>query len=185
MDNDIEEQEAPILEDHDLYHHVIPLEHISELDPRRYVGQKRWGWILYTLQDVEGHTTPRGTFRESKRPQIYLGYSMLVSHISDSKPSSFEEVVGHQVWKDAMMDEYQSIMENDVWDIVPIPNVPPSFWDVGVWERGNARWGRVETTPKFQGNSGGAGGRRGHKSYKKYNNIINLGNNNSSYINIV
>ena len=34
-------------------------------------------------------------------------------------------------------------------------NVPPSFRDAGARERGNAHWGRVETTPKFQRNSGG------------------------------
>lgn len=54
-----------------------------------------------------------------------------MSHISDSEPSSFEEAVGLQVWKDAMMEEYQSIMKNDVWDIVPKPkkkSVVTSKW---------------------------------------------------------
>jgi hypothetical protein len=37
-----------------------------------------------------------------------------MSNIIDSKPSSFEEAVGQQFWKDAMMEEYQSIMKNDV-----------------------------------------------------------------------
>ena len=46
---------------------------------------------------------------------------MLVSSIIDSDPSSFEEAAGQQVWKDAMMEEYQSIMKNNVWDIVPRP----------------------------------------------------------------
>jgi hypothetical protein len=45
----------------------------------------------------------------------------LMSHIIDYEPSSFEEVVGQQVWRDAMMEEYQSIMKNDVWEIVPRP----------------------------------------------------------------
>jgi hypothetical protein len=40
-------------------------------------------------------------------------------NIIDSKPSSFEEVTSQPVWKDAMMEEYQSIMKNDVWDIFP------------------------------------------------------------------
>lgn len=44
-----------------------------------------------------------------------------MSHISDSEPSSFKEAVGHQAWKDTIMDEYQSITNNDVWDIVPTP----------------------------------------------------------------
>ena len=26
-----------------------------------------------------------------------------------------------KVWKDAMIKEYQSIMKNDVWDVVPRP----------------------------------------------------------------
>ena len=35
----------------------------------------------------------------------------------------FEEAVKHQVWKDAMHEEYESIMKNDVWDVVPRPEV--------------------------------------------------------------
>ena len=44
-----------------------------------------------------------------------------MSHIIDTEPSSYEEVVGQSVWRDAMMEEYQSIMKNDVWDVVPRP----------------------------------------------------------------
>jgi len=39
----------------------------------------------------------------------------------DSEPSTFEEVVEKQEWKDAMMEEYQSIMKNGVWEVVPRP----------------------------------------------------------------
>ena len=39
----------------------------------------------------------------------------------NAKPSTFEEVVKKKEWKEAMMEEYQSIMENDVWEIVPRP----------------------------------------------------------------
>ena len=41
-----------------------------------------------------------------------------MSHIIDSKPSYYEEASSQPVWRDAMMEEYQSIMKNDVWDIV-------------------------------------------------------------------
>jgi hypothetical protein len=54
-----------------------------------------------------------------------------MSSIIDSEPSSFEEAAGQQVWKDAMMEEYQSIMKNDVWDIVLRPegkSVVTSKW---------------------------------------------------------
>ena len=42
-----------------------------------------------------------------------------MSHIIDSEPTTYEETSMHQVWKDAMMEEYQSIMKNDVWEVVP------------------------------------------------------------------
>ena len=37
------------------------------------------------------------------------------------EPSSFQEVVQHQVWIDAMIEEYASIMTSDVWEVVPRP----------------------------------------------------------------
>ena len=45
---------------------------------------------------------------------MYASYVDLVSHISDAQPTLFKEVVKRQVWKDAMVDEYKSIMKNDV-----------------------------------------------------------------------
>ena len=44
-----------------------------------------------------------------------------MSTILQSEPGSFEEVIKHQVWKDAMHEEYEAIMKNDVWDVVPRP----------------------------------------------------------------
>ena len=45
----------------------------------------------------------------------------LMSNIIDFEPSSFQEASDQQVWKDSMVEEYNSIMKNDVLDIVPIP----------------------------------------------------------------
>ena len=58
------------------------------------VGRKRPAWARQTLQETEGHVAPRGTFRESKRPRIYSCYAANMSHIIDSKPSSYEEAPG-------------------------------------------------------------------------------------------
>jgi hypothetical protein len=72
-----------------------------------------------------------GTFKESKRPQRFLSYVAAMSHIIDSKPSCYEEASSQQVRRDAMMEEYQSIMKNDVWDIVLRPegkSVVTSKW---------------------------------------------------------
>ena len=44
-----------------------------------------------------------------------------MSTITQNEPSSFSYAVKHQVWKDAMTIEYESIMENDVWEVVPRP----------------------------------------------------------------
>jgi hypothetical protein len=51
--------------------------------------------------------------------------------ISDVKPYSFEEEDKLQVLKDAMLEEYKSIIKNNVWDIVPRPkdkSVVSSKW---------------------------------------------------------
>ena len=37
------------------------------------------------------------------------------------EPSSFRKATQHQVWEDAMVEEYSSIMTNDVWEVVPRP----------------------------------------------------------------
>eukprot|EP00253_Pinus_taeda_P033896 PITA_33896 len=42
-----------------------------------------------------------------------------MSTIVQTKPCTFEEAVKHQVWKDAMNEEYEYILKNDVWDVVP------------------------------------------------------------------
>jgi hypothetical protein len=55
----------------------------------------------------------------------------MINHIIDSKPSSYEEAASQRVWKDARMEEYQSIMKNDVWEIVLRPegkSVVTSKW---------------------------------------------------------
>jgi len=44
-----------------------------------------------------------------------------MSMIIQNEPSSFSDVVKHQVWRDAMIEEYNSIMKNDVWEVVPRP----------------------------------------------------------------
>jgi hypothetical protein len=67
----------------------------------------------------------------TKRPQRYLCYVAAMSHIIDSEPSFYEETTRHPVWRDVIMEDYQSIMKNDVWDIVLRPegkSVVTSKW---------------------------------------------------------
>jgi hypothetical protein len=56
-----------------------------------------------------------------KIPQRNLCYVVAMIHIIHFEPSCYEEATSHLVWRDVMMEEYHSIMKNDVWDIVLIP----------------------------------------------------------------
>jgi hypothetical protein len=44
-----------------------------------------------------------------------------MSHIIHFENAYYEEATSHLVWRDVMMEEYQSIMKNDVWDLVLRP----------------------------------------------------------------
>ena len=49
----------------------------------------------------------------------------------NQQPTSYEEDAQKKEWVEEMMKEYQSIMKNDVWDIVPKPkskSVVSSKW---------------------------------------------------------
>lgn len=81
--------------------------------------RKRPNWLKSTLLDVEGHGAAKGTFRESKKPKRYSGYATYMTKLIEVEPSTFEEAVNHQEWKDAINEEYQSIIKTGVWEIVP------------------------------------------------------------------
>lgn len=52
-------------------------------------------WLKDTLQDVENHVAPRGTFRESKKPNRYPGCLAAMSTIIQFESCAFENVVKH------------------------------------------------------------------------------------------
>ena len=81
--------------------------------------KKRSTWCQYILQEEEKHGAPSSTFRDRRRPEIYLGYVAYMSHINDSKPTTFEEDTKQHVCKYSMVENYKSIMKNDVWEVVP------------------------------------------------------------------
>ena len=63
--------------------------------------------------------TPRKSTRQRRKPAKFNDYVALVSQLvdsepssyqEDSEPSSYQEAVEHQVWRDAMVEEYSSIM---------------------------------------------------------------------------
>ena len=67
------------------------------------------------------HGVPEGTIRERKKPKSYPSYMALMSDLVDKESTCFEEATKQKEWVDAMIEEYQSIIKNDVWKIVPRP----------------------------------------------------------------
>jgi len=83
--------------------------------------RKRPNWLKSTLLDAECHEATKGSLRESKKPKRYFGYAAYMTKLIEAKPSTFEEALNNKEWKDAMNEEYQSIMKNGVWEIVLRP----------------------------------------------------------------
>jgi len=59
--------------------------------------------------------------RQRRSPDMYIGYMSLMTDIIETEPSSFEEVVEKHVWVDAMVEEYNSNLNNNVLQVVPRP----------------------------------------------------------------
>ena len=104
-------------EDHDL---TEPQRHV---DPpcEKNSYKRRPTWAQEAIQDVKRYGAPDGTSRESKRPRPYSIYAALLCDIIDEEHSNYEEAAEKKAWKDAMIEEYQSIIKNDVWEVVLRP----------------------------------------------------------------
>ena len=81
-------------------------------------------WLTYFIEillvlEFQLTKTYFGTFsyKAHFRPQISSNWCDFI----DKEPSNHEEVTERKEWKDAMNEYYQSIMNNDFWDIVPKP----------------------------------------------------------------
>jgi hypothetical protein len=93
--------------------------------------KKRPALLEATLQDAERLKVPEGTFRKSKKPKRFSSYAAYMTKLLDEEPTTFEEAVQKGQWKEAMTEKHQSIMKNDVWEIVPRPkekSVVTSKW---------------------------------------------------------
>jgi hypothetical protein len=122
---DSEEQETPPLDPS--YSH-FPDEQREEtlellVDPSRDTiefpmeippTKRKPAWCREILKEAEKHSASKGTFRESKKPDKYSGLIANLNNVINSEPSTFVEASKHQVWKDAMNEEYDSILKNDV-----------------------------------------------------------------------
>jgi hypothetical protein len=152
---DSEEQESPPLDPSDSSLPDEQREETSELplDPSRDTiefpmeiphTKMKPSWCREILKEVEKHSAPKVTFRERKKLDKY---SSLIAHLNtviDSKPSTFVEASKNQVWKDAMIEEYDSILKNDVWTVIPRPHGKSVVTSKWIYKIKHAIDGRIE-----------------------------------------
>jgi hypothetical protein len=74
------------------------------------------------IQYGEKYGAPKGTMRQRKKPKTFSSYMAMMCDLIEKEPTFFEESIQNKEWVDAMTEEYQSIIKNDVWEVVPRPN---------------------------------------------------------------
>jgi hypothetical protein len=101
-----------IQEDHDMIE--------SQEPPYMTIYHKRnQAWVREIIQDGEKYGALEGTMRQVKKPNSFSSYMALMCDIIEKEPTCFEELTQKKEWADAMTKECQSILNNDVWEIVP------------------------------------------------------------------
>jgi hypothetical protein len=75
---------------------------------------------------------------------LYPEYVALLYDIIDTDPTIYEEVVGNKEWKDAMVEEYQSIVKNEVWDVFPRPKEKSIVSSKWIFKMKHATDGNIE-----------------------------------------
>jgi hypothetical protein len=102
------------LEDHDTTE-------VQEPPQMTFSHKRKLSWARELIQDGEKYGVPEGTMRQVKRQKPFSSYTALMCNLLDEEPIGFEEAIQKKEWADAMTEEYQSIIKNDVWEIVPRP----------------------------------------------------------------
>ena len=75
--------------------------------------------LMHDVRENVGETTSQ--HRQRRSPDWYIGYMALMSEIVDTSPSSFKEVLEKLVLVDVMVEKYDSIIRNSVWEVVTRP----------------------------------------------------------------
>jgi hypothetical protein len=84
--------------------------------------KRRLRWFQETLKEAKENVgEPKSQIRESRPPVRFGAYMALVMIITDTEPQTFAQAVDQQVWREAMVEEYDSIVRNDVWEVVLRP----------------------------------------------------------------
>jgi hypothetical protein len=93
--------------------------------------EQRPKWAKTTLQDardlVGDPADTRRTRYDLEEPPLALTSTELMPPmhlflVQSSDPQSYGEAGGNPFWESAMQEEYNSLLENQTWDMVPLPS---------------------------------------------------------------
>jgi hypothetical protein len=101
-----------LLEDHDIVE-------VKEPPYMAIIHKRNPTWARELIQDGEKYGVPQKTTRQVKRPKPFSSYTALMCDLLEEEPACFEEAIQRKEWAYVMTEEYQSIMKNEVWEIVP------------------------------------------------------------------
>ena len=101
---------------------VHGVEETTQAEPSIRNGRKRTTEAERLRLDVAQNVgAPTSQRRQRQSPDRFAGYMALMRKCIVTEPSSFQEAVQDPTWVDAMVEEYDSIVKNSVWEIVPRP----------------------------------------------------------------
>ena len=115
---DLEEKEVPSIQDTTM-NETTPEEDREMEEPQELIDppheknsyKRKPTWVREAIQGAERYGAPQEMHRERKRTRSYSSCVAL----------PYDEATKNEELKDVMIEEYQSIMKNDVWDVVLRP----------------------------------------------------------------
>ena len=82
----------------------------EEVAPQEVTLGRSPKWLQETLREAKDDGESERIMQKSKVPERFCSYLAAVTRLTDFEHSSFEEVVDQRVWREAMVEEYDSIM---------------------------------------------------------------------------
>ena len=63
-----------------------------------------------------GIVEPRRSTRQTQLPARYRDYALMSNIMNVVEPVDYEQAKEHEQWRNAMNDEYDSLMKNQTWN---------------------------------------------------------------------
>jgi hypothetical protein len=98
------------------------VEEVTHVEPSIRNGKKHTTKDDILRLDVAKNVgAPTSQCRQGQSPDRFTRYMALMRKCIVTEPSSFQETVQDPTWVDVMVEEYDSIVKNSAWEIVPRP----------------------------------------------------------------